>query len=76
MNIIIGADLVPTKSNFEHFKNGNIEKVFDEKILNVLKEVDYRIFNLEAPLTDIENPLEKSGPNLKAPTYTITGIKK
>ena len=24
MNIIIGADLVPTKSNFEHFKKGNI----------------------------------------------------
>lgn len=76
MNILIGADLVPTKSNFEHFKSGNVEEIFDEKILNVLKEADYRIFNLEVPLTDFEDPISKNGPNLIAPTSTIKGIKK
>ena len=44
--------------------------------MGILSNADYRIFNLEVPLTDKEKPLEKSGPNLIAPTYTIKGIKK
>lgn len=76
MKIVIGADLVPTESNFEYFKNGDIGRIIDEDILNILQNTDERIFNLEVPLTDTEAPIKKCGPNLIAPTDTAFGIKK
>ena len=52
--IIIGGDLVPTNSNKEEFINGNIENIIDSKIINILKNANYRIFNLETPLTNTQ----------------------
>ena len=34
VKIIIGADCVPTESNFDNFINGNMEGVIDKNILN------------------------------------------
>jgi len=76
MKIIIGGDLVPTKSNIDLFNNANIDHLFGEELLQVWNSVDLRVFNLEVPLVDIENPIHKCGPNLIAPTSTIRGIKK
>ena len=75
MSIIIGADLVPTKRNQELFNNGEVNQLIGEELVKVLLETDYRIFNLEVPLTDIETPISKCGPNLIAPTSTIKGYK-
>lgn len=75
VRIIIGADIVPTKSNFELFVKAKVEELVDSKILNVLNNADYRIFNLEVPLTNNQTPIKKCGPNLIAPTETINGIK-
>ncbi len=33
MKIIIGADLVPTSSNCDLFKSGDIEQIFGKKLL-------------------------------------------
>ena len=74
--MIIGGDLVPTKSNEEIFINGNIEKIVDDKILKILEEANYRVFNLETPLTDSNHPISKEGPALKAKKETINGIKR
>ena len=76
MKILIGADLVPTESNCDTFINGNMEKILDKKLLSVLQNADYKIFNLETPLADKKSPIEKYGPNLIAPTSAIKGIKK
>ena len=57
--IIVGADIVPTPSNQAIFESGNMDIVVDEKIQNILSNVDYRIFNLEVPLTDSETPIKK-----------------
>lgn len=76
MRIIIGADIVPTKSNFDCFTSGNISDIVDKSIISILKDSDERIFNLEVPLVDKETPIDKCGPNLIAPTGTIKGIKK
>lgn len=76
MKIIIGADLVPTQSNIEFFSNGCIEKFMDKKLINILADADFRVFNLEVPLTDKETPIKKCGPNLIAPTSCISGMKK
>lgn len=75
MNILIGADLVPTRSNMEYFENKDIEKLVDKNLLEKLNKADYRIFNLEVPLVDRETPINKCGPNLIASTKSALGIK-
>jgi poly-gamma-glutamate capsule biosynthesis protein CapA/YwtB (metallophosphatase superfamily) len=76
ISIIIGGDIVPTKSNFELFSSANTAELFGDDLLDILKQVDFRVFNLEVPLTDHEAPIIKCGPNLIAPTSTIKGIKQ
>lgn len=76
MNIIIGADIVPTQSNIDSFLNGNIRKLIDENLEKKLQQADFRIFNLEVPLTDAETPIKKWGPGIIAPTGTVLGMKK
>ncbi len=73
--IIIGADIVPTKSNKEFFQSGKITEIIDENLLNVLSSASYRIFNLEVPLADCEDPIKKCGPNLIAPTKCVKGLQ-
>lgn len=75
MKIIIGGDLVPTESNYDLFEKGEVETLLGKELLNIWRDSDIRIFNLEVPLTDERNPIEKCGPNLIAPTRTATGIK-
>lgn len=74
--ILIGADLVPTESNFVDFISGDIETIIDEKIINILNAADFTVFNLEVPLANKVHPIKKCGPNLFAPTTSINGIKK
>ena len=75
ITIFVGGDLAPTQSNYSFFAEGNIKALIDDKLLSLLYSVDYRIFNLEVPLTDTEKPIRKDGPNLIAPILTINGIK-
>lgn len=74
MKIIIGGDLVPTKSNEDMFENCQIDKLIDYEIQSLLKSADYTIFNLEAPLTNSVHSIDKYGPCLKASTKTIKGM--
>lgn len=76
MKILIGADIVPTQSNKLYFSQGDLSRIVDKKMETMLNSADFRIFNLEVPLTDEENPIKKCGPNLIAPTSCINGIKK
>ena len=75
MNILIGADLVPTKSNMKYFENKDIEKLVDKNLLEKLNKANYKIFNLEVPLVDKEMPINKCGPNLITSTKSGLGIK-
>lgn len=75
MRIIIGADIVPTSSNCDLFASGDVNALIGEPLAEILGGADYRIFNLEVPLTDRETPIAKNGPNLIAPTRTVKGIK-
>lgn len=76
MQLIIGGDLVPTKSNIDLFSNADIITLLGEELLPIWNSVDMRVFNLEVPLVDNESSIDKCGPNLIAPTSTIRGIKK
>lgn len=75
MQIIIGGDLVPTNSNNDLFNAGDSTALLGEKLISIWNSADMRIFNLEVPLTDNEEPIDKYGPNLIAPTSTVKGIK-
>ena len=76
MRILIGADLVPTKSNADLFSNGEVKELIGPELKNLLDSADYRIFNLETPITDTVSPISKCGPCLHAETKTIVGIKQ
>lgn len=75
MKLVIGADLVPTKSNIESFAAGDKESLVGQDLLEVLRSADYRIFNLEIPLTNTETPIDKCGPALIAPTAVVAGYQ-
>lgn len=75
MKIIIGADIIPTEKNVELFNKADIKTLVGEKIITELKAADYRIFNIEGPLTDTSRSILKNGPVLKVPESTINGIK-
>jgi poly-gamma-glutamate capsule biosynthesis protein CapA/YwtB (metallophosphatase superfamily) len=75
VNFIIGGDLAPTESNYTVFSQGSMEALLDAKLMQLLRSADYRIFNLEVPLTDISTPISKDGPNLIAPPSVINGIR-
>lgn len=75
MSIVIGADLVPTKSNVELFEKGDIDTLIGSELKDIILNADYRIFNLEIPLTDESSPIKKCGPNLIASTKCISAYQ-
>ena len=76
MRILIGADLVPTENNFDLFTEGNIEALIGKKLMAEFENADLKVFNLELALADKDTPIKKAGPNLRAPTSTVNGIKE
>ena len=65
--VIIGADFVPTKSNYELCSNGYLQDLFGEKLVELIQTSGYAIFNLETPLVDEYHPILKCGPALQTP---------
>lgn len=76
MSILIGADIVPSACNRGLFVNADVSALVGDDLVNVLGGADYRVFNLETPLTDVFSPIKKCGPALCADRLTIAGIKK
>ncbi len=75
MSILIGGDTVPTKKDIHLFQTGDVSLLLSFDLWKIWESVDFRIVNLEVPLTDESSPIVKSGPNLIAPSSTIVGYK-
>ncbi len=75
MKLLIGGDLVPTQSNSAYFEAGDAAYLLGQGLVTLLSGADYRVFNLEVPLTDVVSPVDKCGPNLIASTATVAGFK-
>ena len=75
MKMLFGADLGPTKTNFDLFAAGDARSLVGEDLLQLLQQADLRVFDLEVPLTDRDTPIKKNGPKLRAPENTVAGIK-
>lgn len=77
MSIIIGADIVQTPSNYREFADGNIEALIGKELYSVLMKADINIFNLEGPLLNTGEKLQKAGsPNLKSTEESINTLKR
>ncbi len=75
MYILIGADVVPTSSNYNLFQTRDTISLVGEQLTGILDRAEYRIFNLEVPLTDQKSPIVKHGPRLIAPTSAVAGYQ-
>ncbi len=75
MRIVIGADVVPTGSDLQSFCNGDINGIVAPAVQEWLNAADFRIYNLETPLCDAAEPIDKNGPHLIAPTAAVKGYK-
>ncbi len=73
--LIIGADLAPTYRNENYFAEDRLEEIVSSEVRELLSSADYRIFDMEVPLTDEAHPIPKSGPHLMASTDCIKVYK-
>jgi poly-gamma-glutamate synthesis protein (capsule biosynthesis protein) len=76
MKILIAGDLVPTEKNKELFIDGDLISLMGNDLFSIWENTEFKICNLETPISDEAEPIEKKGPNLKASMNTINGIKK
>lgn len=73
LEILIGADVVPTTSNLGAFQTG-APQLLSEGLREVWNTADLRLLNLETPLADAESAENKCGPRLLAPTACAEGL--
>ena len=71
MNILIAGDIYIS----DKFKDENL---IDKSIISLFENTDYRIVNLEAPITkdDPANKIIKTGPHLRNDSTTIIPFLK
>ena len=74
--LIITGDLFPMPCNYGAFSSGDIQTLFGKKLCELFAGADVRICNFEGCFTDNDTPIEKAGPNIKAPISTLAAIKK
>lgn len=75
MKLLIAGDLAPTKSNQDLFNQGDTYALLGKELLYIWNAADIRIINLEAPITEVQDPVPKHGPNFAAPASTLHGIR-
>ena len=75
LELLIGADILPNEYNESIFFNNSSKELLGEELSNRIAQADFRIFNLEGPLTNIKSPILKSGPVISGSEESIHGIK-
>ena len=75
VSLIIGGDIVPSFNNLEAFKRGEIENIVDKECQHILMTADFRVFNLETPLTGVHAPMDKEGANFSVSIQAVQGLK-
>jgi len=74
IKVLLSGDFCPHKRIEELCLNGNYEKIYND-LLSTLRDKDISITNLECPLSEKEDPIKKTGPNLVASPKCIEGLK-
>lgn len=73
--VIIVGDLFPVPSNFKRFSENDTKYLFGDRICELFDEADYRICNLEGPLSDGKDVGEKTSAALRAPISAVAALK-
>lgn len=74
MNVLIAGDFTTEDRGMVAVLRGD---AISDEIKSIIKEADFSIVNLEAPLAkDGFKPLQKSGPNLKTAPQTVLFLKE
>ncbi len=74
LKILFAGDTFPVANNISLFQEGRTEEIFGKKVCELFESADYSVCNLEGCLTDTGIPVEKVGPNVKAPTDTLNAL--
>lgn len=74
IKIIVTGDFSPINGVEKAFLEKDYQVIYND-VYPLLQDTDLSITNLECPLTNVSNPIAKSGPNLIADPGTILGIK-
>jgi poly-gamma-glutamate synthesis protein (capsule biosynthesis protein) len=75
VNILITGDYCPIGRNQKSIEKGDYTSFFGD-FVDVCKNVDYAVTNLESPVTKNKTPILKSGPNIKGPLDSLKPLKK
>ena len=68
LKIAVCGDIVQTNCNQQIFESGDVKRLFGEDLFSEILNADYRIVNLEAPLSERRTPIFKPGAPLLAST--------
>lgn len=74
VEILIGSDVCPINRNAEMFRSGDAHAIFTD-LLPEFQRADLAVVNLECPLIDRPQPIEKAGPVLEAEARAIGALK-
>lgn len=69
--VTIAGDLAPLSVNQNLFEKGDANLILNDLVI----DSDLFVANLECPITNSENPIKKSGPNIKASLGAVNGVK-
>lgn len=72
---MIAGDLFPSKGNESKFIAGDINAIFDQRIIDLFKSADFSVCNLEGTLTESQRKTQKLGPNIKADPRVLSAYK-
>lgn len=75
MKIIIGGDIIPTENNMTYFEKNDIDEILDQELKNIWFNADFRIANLETPITNEMKKNKKYGLHVKSSPKVMEGIK-
>ncbi len=75
LKILIAGDYCPIGRSIKSIQEGRGNELFGEFKL-ITTQADFSIANLEAPLTNANNLIDKSGPNIKASIDSLKPLKE
>jgi Bacterial capsule synthesis protein PGA_cap len=65
-SMVVTGDCCPWERAIEKIQSGNTADILDA-VKPFIAEADLKVIQFEAPLTNADTPIDKSGPNLKCP---------
>jgi poly-gamma-glutamate capsule biosynthesis protein CapA/YwtB (metallophosphatase superfamily) len=74
LKILFAGDFCPSGEIEKAFFSQNRINIYSD-FLNILQNADFRVVNLECPLTESQNPITKTGPNIKASPAIVELIR-